>query len=53
MLKGEEVIAKDFCIINTKDNGRGGHTGYVNFILWKAELASATKLRTTMTTIND
>jgi hypothetical protein len=52
VLHGDDVIAKDSCVIATKDNGRGGHSGNVKLMLWKDELASATKLRTTITTAN-
>ena len=53
LLKGDAVIAKESCAIETKDNGRGGHSGNVKLWLWKDELASTTKLRVTMTTVND
>jgi len=53
VLSGEDVIAKDSCRIATRDNGRGGHSGNVKLVLWRDELASATKLRTTMTTVDD
>ena len=44
------VIAKDSVRIQTKDNGRGGHSGNVKLVLSKNQLASATKLRITTTT---
>jgi hypothetical protein len=50
VLNGHGVIAKDSCRIETRDTGRGGHSGHVELVLWRDELASATKLRTTMTT---
>lgn len=53
LLKGIDVIARDSCTIRTKDKGRGGHSGNVKLMLWKDDLASATKLRTTMTTVDD
>lgn len=53
VLRGEDVIAKDSCIIATRDRGRGGHSGNVKLVLWRDEMASATKLRTTMTTVDD
>lgn len=49
VMNGEDVIAKDSCRIDTRDNGRGGHSGSVRLVLWRDELARATTLRTTMT----
>jgi len=53
VLNGESVIAKNSCKIKTRDARKGGHSGDVRLVLRRDELASATKLRTTMTTIDD
>ena len=52
VLNDQDIIAKDSCRIDTRDTGRGGHSGAVKLVLWRDELASATKLRTTMTTVD-
>jgi hypothetical protein len=52
VLNGQDVIAKDSCRIDTRDTGRGGNSGNVRLVLWRDELASATKLRTTLTTVD-
>jgi hypothetical protein len=52
VLNAQDVIAKDSCRIDTRDTGRGGNSGNVRLVLWRDELASATKLRTTLTTVD-
>ena len=53
VLNRDSVIAQDSLRIQTKDQGKGGHSGNVKLVLSKNQLASATKLRITTTTADD
>ena len=53
VLNAKNVVAKESCRIQTRDTRKGGQGGNVRLVLQRDELASATKLRTTMTTIDD